>query len=50
MTMRLLLIALFALVWPALAQAREQINDFSVDIEVRKSGDIVVAETIVVVS
>ncbi|PQA89076.1 DUF2207 domain-containing protein [Hyphococcus luteus] len=40
------LIALAALAWPLSASAREEINDFTVEIDVRKSGDILVTETI----
>ncbi len=50
MTLRALLIALVALLWPLAATAREQINDFTVEIEVRKSGDIFVTETIKVMA
>ena len=50
MTCRVFLIACFALFWPHFALAAEQINDFDVDIEVRKSGDILVTEKIEVTS
>ncbi|WP_375201030.1 DUF2207 domain-containing protein [Hyphococcus sp.] len=50
MTMRVLLIALAALLWPALAQAAEQIENFDVEIGVRKNGDITVTEKIQVTS
>jgi hypothetical protein len=50
MNTRVFVLAIFALLTPAFAQAREQIDDFSVDIEVQKSGDIVVVETIAVAS
>ncbi len=43
-------IALLALLWPAMALAAEEITDFDVDIEVLESGDITVTENIEVTS
>lgn len=50
MRLHALIIGLLMLVWPAAALAAEQINSFDVDIDVQKSGDIVVSETINVTS
>lgn len=46
MNMRGVLIAVIAALWPVFALAAEQINSFDVDIDVLKSGDITVTETI----
>ena len=43
-------IALMLLVWPAAVMAAEQIDDFTVEIDVLRSGDINVTETISVTS
>ena len=48
MNLRAVFLAIFAVLWPLAASAREQIDKFDVDIAVQQNGDIVVTETIAV--
>ncbi|GJL93111.1 DUF2207 domain-containing protein [Hyphococcus sp.] len=50
MMVRRFFIIILLLVWPTVGLAVEQINDFTVEIDVQRSGDITVKETIAVTS